>query len=147
MKEWRIKAGLWFWGAFVTVGMVVLVLLAIYFLHNEFFLDLRGQRTTALVEKIVTSKTDVIHIAYTPTGTDATVRTTVQSLFGDDPRVGAHIPIDYDPHHPSRVREAGNHDGLLLVPLLLGFVGFTLWNTFGSDRPGRGRRRRKRKRR
>jgi hypothetical protein len=56
-----------------------------HFLRNEFFLDLRGQRTSAIVEKIVTSKTDVIHIAYTPAGTDATVRTTVQSLFGDDP--------------------------------------------------------------
>lgn len=146
MKDWRIKAGLWFWGAFVSVGMVVLVLLAIYFLRNEFFLDLRGQRTSALVEKIVTSKTDVIHIAYNPAGTDATVRTTVQSLFGDDPPVGARIPIDYDPQHPSRAREAGNHDGLLLVPLLLGFVPFTVWNTFGREGPGRGRRHRKRKR-
>ena len=146
MTDRRIKAGLWFWGAFVAVGVVVLTLLAVYFLRNEFFLDLRGQRTSATVEKIVSSKTDVIHIAYKPAGTDATVRTTVQSLFGDDPRVGARIPIDYDPHDPGRAREAGNHDGLLLVPLLLGFGGFTLWNAFGRDGSGRNRRRSRRSR-
>ncbi len=121
-----MNAGAWFWGVVSVLGGLFLAGLLYFFLSNEVLLDVRGATTQAVVERVVEgSKTDAVHIRFTPQAGAAPVRATVESLFGRVPRVGERIGIDFDRGHPTRARLQGDHSELLIVPLIGAF--FYAW--------------------
>ena len=126
---------IWLAGLLIAGASLALLALVTFFMVNEVQLDLRGQRATAVVEHVVTGGkgSDVIHIRYRPITTVALVHADFQSLFGKSPRAGQRIEIDYDPGRLTRVREAGTHDPLFLVPVFIFFLVLPLW-WLGADR-------------
>ncbi|MGZ4506536.1 MAG: hypothetical protein ACXVX8_02360 [Blastococcus sp.] len=145
LKRWHVGSRLPL--AFAVVLMVVCGAAVLgfiyYFLSTEVLLDLRGESTQAVVERVVASKVDVVHIRFSPPS-GAPVRTTVQSLFGATPHAGSRLNIQYDPARPTRAREAGNHDPLLLVPFFAAAFYFTLRRAFGPLDPREFKRTRRR---
>lgn len=133
------------WFGFSAVCAIALAAVLLLVSRDELRLDLRHDSATATVLNTYTQSRGSAGAVVRFTAGGRTVEAHIGlSWFGDRPKAGQAIAVDYDPKNPSRARRAGTHDLIAIgIPVLVvGGMALTGWRRWrgGSTRPRRPKR-------
>ena len=129
------------WARAVTAALLLGGLLLV--VRDEVRLDLRHDTAQAtVVDTFIQYRGPDGAVVRIPVGGQTVDARVEQPWFGDMPRTGQTIAVEYDPKNPSRARRAGTHDLVAVgVPVLLaGVLGLTGWRRWRGSGPSRPKR-------